>query len=452
MAGRRLVTPPAAAAIHAVNSTIFNAPSGCPVGRFSAWVAVPRRVLTTAEPYGGAMRVAMLHNRYRSGQPSGENTVVSQTIDLLRAAGHEVDLYAHDSDDIAGMSRKDRALLPVRSVWSFSDERDLTQRWQQRRPDIVHVHNTFPLFSPSVLRAAHGLRLPVVATLHNFRLMCANGVLQRGGGPCEDCVGRIPWRGVVHGCYRDSRVQSIPLAAGITVHRTAGTWRRYVTTFVAPSEFVRSRYVKDGYDADQIVVKPHAVPQAGPMRTGAGEIVLFLGRLTEEKGFADLLDAWDASLGELVVVGDGPLRAAGEARAARDASVRILGALPWQDCMKLLPSARVLVVPARSYEAFGLVVAEAFAHGVPVVASRIGALAELVEDGSTGALTAPGDPADLRRALGRTVDPAVSTACGERAREVYLQRFTPERDLAATERIYAEAIARRTAGTPTGGR
>lgn len=398
------------------------------------------------------MRVAMLHNRYRSGQPSGENTVVSQTIDLLRAAGHEVDLYARDSDEIAGMPRKDRALLPLRSVWSFSGERDLTFRLQERRPDIVHVHNTFPLLSPSVLRAAHRQQLPVVATLHNFRLMCANGVLQRDGGPCEACVGRIPWRGVVHGCYRGSKVQSVPLAVGITVHRTLDTWQRYVTTLVAPSEFVRSRYVKDGFDAGGIVVKPHAVPQAGPVRTGAGEVVLFLGRLTEEKGFADLLAAWDASLGELVVVGDGPLRAAGEARAARDPSVRMLGALPWQECMDLLPSARVLVVPARSYETFGLVVAEAFAHGVPVVASRIGALAELVEDGTTGALAAPGDPRDLRQALGRVIDPAVSIACGERAREVYLQRFTPERDLAATERIYADAIARHAVGPRTGGR
>lgn len=398
------------------------------------------------------MRVAMLHNRYRSGQPSGENTVVGQTIDLLRDAGHEVDLYAHDSDSIAGMSRKSRALLPLRSVWSFSDERDLTLRWQERRPDIVHVHNTFPLFSPSVLAAAAGQRLPVVATLHNFRLMCANGVLQRDGGPCEACVGRIPWRGVVHGCYRESRAQSVPLAAAITVHRGLRTWQRHVTTFIAPSEFVRSRYVRDGFAADRIVVKPHAVPQAGPVRAGAGEFVLFLGRLTQEKGFADLLAAWDRTLGELVVVGDGPLRAAGEARAARDPSVRMLGALPWRDCMDLLPSARVLVVPARSYETFGLVVVEAFAHGVPVVSSRIGALAELVDDGATGALAPPGDPQELRRALGRLADPGVSIACGRRAREVYLQRFTPERDLAATERIYADAIARQAVGARAGGR
>ncbi|GAA1561257.1 hypothetical protein GCM10009789_13130 [Kribbella sancticallisti] len=323
---------------------------------------------------------------------------------------------------------------------------------QKQRPDIVHVHNTFPLFSPSVLRAAHRLDLPVVATLHNFRLMCANAVLQRDGGPCEDCVGRIAWRGVVRGCYRDSKVQSLPLATGISVHNALHTWTRYVTTLVAPSEFVRSRYVAGGFDPGQIVVKPHAVSQYGAVRSGAGDAVVFLGRLAEDKGFADLLQAWDPTLGELVVIGDGPLRAEADALAQRDPSVRVLGQLPWDRCMEVLRTARVVVVPARSYETFGLVVIEAFAHGVPVVASRIGALAELVDDGETGALTEPGDPESLRKALGWLTDPATSVAFGERARQVYLERFTPERDLAATERIYADAIARHAAGTRTGRR
>ncbi len=398
------------------------------------------------------MRVAMLHNRYRSGQPSGENTVVDQTAELLRSSGHVVDLYAQHSDDIAQMSRKRRALLPFRSIWSFSDERDLTFRLQSARPDIVHVHNTFPLFSPSVLRAAARQDLPVVATLHNFRLMCANGVLQRDGGPCESCVGRIPWRGAVHGCYRDSKVQSLPLVAGITVHNALHTWQRYVTTLIAPSEFVRSRYVAAGFDADQIVVKPHAVAHSGAVREGAGEAVVFLGRLTEEKGFADLLEAWDASLGQLIVVGDGPLRAEADERARRDSSVKVLGGLPWAECMEVLRSARAVVVPARSYETFGLVVIEAFAHGVPVVASRIGALAELVDDGETGALVAPGDTETLRKALGLLTERATSVTFGQRARQVYLDRFTPERDLAATERIYADAIARHAADPRTGPR
>jgi glycosyltransferase involved in cell wall biosynthesis len=400
------------------------------------------------------MRVAMLHNRYRTGQPSGENTVVAQTVDLLGNSGHDIDLYVRNSDDIAELGRKDRALLPFRSVWSFSAERDLTQLLQDQRPDVVHVHNTFPLFSASVLRAAYRLDLPVVATLHNFRLMCANAVLQRDGRPCESCVGKLPWAGVRHSCYRESRVQTLPLATSIGVHNTLRTWQRYVTTLVAPSEFVRDRYVAHGFDADQIVVKPHAVPHSGAVRQGPGDAVVFLGRLVEDKGFADLLQAWDASLGKLIVIGDGPLRAEAEARAARDSSILVKGQLPWAEGMEVLRSARVAVVPARSYETFGLVVVEAFAHGVPVVASRLGALAELVDDGETGALTEPGDPEGLRKALGLVTDPVTSVAFGERARQVYLDRFTPEHDLAATERIYTDAIARHADGgrTRRGGR
>ncbi|WP_433169678.1 glycosyltransferase [Kribbella sp. CA-247076] len=391
----------------------------------------------------------MLHNRYRTGQPSGENTVVAQTVDLLGNSGHEIDLYVRNSDDIAGMSRKDRALLPVRSVWSFSAERDLTHLLQEQRPDVVHVHNTFPLFSASVLRAAYRLDLPVVATLHNFRLMCANAVLQRDGRPCESCVGRLPLAGVRHGCYRGSRVQTLPLATSIGVHHTLGTWQKYVTTFVVPSEFVAGRYAAHGFDPDRIVVKPHAVPHSGAVRQGPGDAVVFLGRLEEDKGFADLLRAWDSSLGRLVVVGDGPLRAEAERRAASDPSIQVKGQLPWAEGMEVLRSARVAVVPARSYETFGLVVVEAFAHGVPVVASRLGALAELVDDGETGALTEPGDPEGLRKALGLVGDPVTSIAFGERARQVYLDRFTPERDLAATERIYTDAIARHADGGRT---
>ncbi|MEU4197390.1 glycosyltransferase [Kribbella sp. NPDC026611] len=384
----------------------------------------------------------MLHNRYRSGQPSGENTVVAQTVDLLGNSGHEVDLYARNSDDIAEMGRKDRALLPFRSVWSFSAERDLTQLLQAQRPDVVHVHNTFPLFSPSVLRAAYKLDLPVVATLHNFRLLCANAVLQRDGRPCESCIGRLPIAAVQHGCYRESRVQTLPLATSIGIHNSLHTWQRYVDTFVVPSGFVQERYVAAGFDPDRFVVKPHAVPHPAAVRSGAGDAVVFLGRLEEDKGFADLLQAWDSSLGKLVVVGDGSLRAAAEERARKDLSVQVLGQLPWAAGMDVLRSARVAVVPARSYETFGLVVVEAFAQGVPVVTSRLGALAELVDDGETGALTEPGDPEGLRKAIGLVADPETSIAFGERARQVYLDRFTPERDVLATERIYTDAIAR----------
>ncbi|MFC0624466.1 glycosyltransferase [Kribbella deserti] len=387
------------------------------------------------------MRVLVVHNWYRSAQPSGENVVVKQHVDVLRAGGHEVEVYSRSSDDIADLPVTGRALVPVRSLWSRVDERDFGSEITVRRPDVIHVHNTFPLISPSVLKAATSAQVPVVATLHNFRLMCANGLLQRDGVPCEDCVGNGPWAGVRHGCYRDSRIASAPLAAGIQLHRQLKTWHRYVTTFVAPSAFVRETFVKDGYDPARITVKPHSVPHTGRFRSGEGEHVLFVGRLAAEKGILDLLEAWDPALGQLVIAGDGPLRAEVVAAAEATPSITYLGAVSWQACMDLMVRARLLVVPARWYETFGMVVVEAFAHGVPVVAARIGALAELVQDGTNGAAFEPGDISALRTALAKVA--ANTITLGQAARALYLARFTPEADLTATEHLYASAVSGR---------
>lgn len=390
------------------------------------------------------MRVLVVHNRYRSAQPSGENVVVDQQVDLLRDAGHDVELYSRSSDDIAELPLAGRAMVPVRSLWSRYDARALAERLGRSRPDLIHVHNTFPLISPSVLRAAAGARVPVVATLHNFRLMCANALLQRDGRPCEDCVGGRAWHGVRHGCYRGSAAASVPLAAGIEMHRRLGTWTRGVTTFVAPSRFVKSRYEADGYDPDRIVVKPTGVPHRGPVRSGPGGPFVFLGRLAPEKGVADLLAAWRPEFGRLVIAGDGPLRAEVEQAAAADPTISYRGVLSWEQCMELVSTARAVVVPPRWYEAYGMVVVEAFAHGVPVVAARIGAIAELVEHDVNGLAVEPGEVGQLAEALRRMTDPALSERYGAGARASYLGRFTPAQDLAATERLYADTIDRYT--------
>jgi glycosyltransferase involved in cell wall biosynthesis len=272
--------------------------------------------------------------------------------------------------------------------------------------------------------------------------MCANGQLLRDGGPCELCVGRVPWRGVMYGCYRDSVAATIPIAVAIQVHRSRNTWTNGVTRFVAVTDFVRRQFVAGGLPADRIRVKPNFVPRPLWRRERAGDYFLFLGRLSPDKGVDVLLDAWTPTMGQLVIVGDGECRAELEAHAIRHGdSVRFLGRQPREQCMKLLTNARALVVASRWYETFGLVVVEAYAHGVPVVAPALGVFPDLVEEGQTGLLFSPGDANDLRRKLYQIVDPELSVRMGERAYQCYEAEYTPERNLAALMAIYHDALA-----------
>jgi glycosyltransferase involved in cell wall biosynthesis len=387
------------------------------------------------------MRVVVVHNRYRSAQPSGENLVVDQEVALLRSAGHTVVPYERESDDIQHFPPLRRALVPARVVWSPEDRAGLSKLLARARPDVVHVHNTFPLISPSILDACRDHGVPVVATLHNFRLLCANANLLRDDSPCTLCVGRAPWRAVAHRCYRDSALSTLPVAIGIQAHRSRHTWLRGVTMFVAVTEFVKQQYVAGGFPADRIRVKPNFVPRPARRREGPGGYMLFLGRLSQEKGVDLLLDAWSPELGELLVVGDGPLRAALEARAARHGpSVRFLGRQPREHCMELLRGARALVVASRSFETFGLVVVEAFAHGVPAVAPALGVFPDLVRHGETGVLFRPGDVSDLRSQLAQLTDPRRSVQLGDAGWRVYEAAYTAEQNLEALVSIYRDAV------------
>jgi glycosyltransferase involved in cell wall biosynthesis len=386
-------------------------------------------------------KVLVVHNRYRSLFVSGENRVVEQEIDLLRRAGDTVVPYVRDSDEIAGFGPFERAWLPARVVWSPQDHRALQRLVARERPDVAHVHNSFPLISPSSIHALTTLRVPVVMTLHNFRLFCANGLLFREGRPCEECLGSSPLPGIVHGCYRGSRPATAPIALNIAAHRRLGTWSR-VATFITLSSFARAKVIAGGLPAGRVVVKPNFVPAPARAREGPGSHFVFLGRLTPEKGADLLVSAWSATLGTLMVAGDGPSRPELEARAAvHGGTVRFLGVRSPSECGDLLRSARALVVPSRAYEGFPVAVVEAYAHGVPVIAPAHGAFPEVVQDGDTGLLYRSGDAADLRAQMRALSDPQCSVEMGAAARRAYEARYTPERNLQALHAIYDQAIA-----------
>jgi glycosyltransferase involved in cell wall biosynthesis len=302
---------------------------------------------------------------------------------------------------------------------------------------VVHVHNVFPALSPAVIRAAAAEGVPVVMTLHNFRLLCPPATLLRDGRVCQDCLGRLPWPALVHGCYRNSRVATAPYVASLVLHRGIGTFDR-IRRFAAVSGFVRAKHIEAGIEPGRIAVKPNfAWPAA--RRDGAGKYFLYLGRLSSEKGVDTLLEAWRQALGRLLVAGDGPELT--RLRTLAREGVEFLGAVPAERARMLTREARAVLVPSRCYEAFSRVIVEAYAAGVPVAASRIGALPDIVEDGITGLLARPDDPASWTEALEQLQDDELSLRLGENAYRTWAERYTPEANLRLLEDLYATARA-----------
>ncbi|WIX80083.1 glycosyltransferase family 4 protein [Amycolatopsis carbonis] len=390
------------------------------------------------------MKVLVVHNRYRSEQPSGENNVVDAETALLAAGGVRVSLFERRSDDIAAMSLPRKALVPGRVPWNRAARAELTARLQVERPDVVHIHNTFPLLSPSVLAACADARVPVVATLHNYGMVCPPGTLYRDGRICTDCVGGAPVPAVKHGCYRGSAAATVPMAANLLLNRSR--WRSSVTRFFCISDAQRRLLVDAGMPASRMTVKHNFVTDPGVRRVGDGAHVLFLGRLTEEKGVPLLMAAWDrlgGSLGlPLVIAGTGPLSDEVDAWAASRTDVSYVGLQDKAACQALTASAAAVVAPSAWLEAFGLVVVEAMAAGVPTVAPAHGAFPELISDGVTGLLHEPGSAVALADALRDVVaDPERNRKMGEAARQRYDEDFTPEVGLRRLVEGYEAAIA-----------
>ncbi len=392
------------------------------------------------------LRVLVVHNTYRSEQPSGEDRVVEQETALLGAAGHDVDRFFRHSDDIAAMSLSAKVAVPLQVPWNRRSRTDLAAHLRARRPDVVHIHCTFPLLSPSVVAACADVGVPAVATLHNYTQVCAPGTLYRAGRICTDCVGRSPLPAAQHGCYRGSRPATVPLVIAQAANQNL--WWTGITRFLCVSQSQRNILVQAGMPADRMAVHHNIVVDPGVHRAGPGDHVLYLGRLTEEKGLRFLMAAWDRHVarGEarspLVVAGSGPLQDEVATWAAGRLDVRFLGLQTREQCGELLARAAAVVAPSLWLEAFGLVVVEAMAAGVPVVAAAHGAFVELVDDGVTGALFRPGDVESLADGLdGVQRSPETNRAMGTAARGRYERDFAVDAGVERLAAQYRAAIA-----------
>jgi glycosyltransferase involved in cell wall biosynthesis len=381
------------------------------------------------------MRILILHSTYLSGPVSGENRVVADESRLLREGGHDVRVWA-PSPDVSGSFGPLRAGLSA--VWSAKAAREVGEVVRRRKIEVVHVHNLFPALSPAVLRSARSAGASVLVTLHNFRLMCLPADLLREGRICEACVGHLPWRGIVHRCYRDSALGSAALATSLVVHRGIGTFDG-VERFLAVSAFVRDKHVEAGIRPERVVVKSNFT-WALDRREGPGEYFLYVGRLASEKGVDTLLAAWRQGKPglPLVVIGDGP-----DAQVLRrnvPDGVEFRGQVSPDEVGVALSRARALMVPSRWYEAAPRAIIEAYAAGVPVVASDIGALPEAVTDGVSGRLAPPNDAAAWADVAG-SLDDAESLRLGAGAHRLWEERFSPERGLEGLEAAYRGTVA-----------
>jgi glycosyltransferase involved in cell wall biosynthesis len=394
------------------------------------------------------MRILVAHNRYRPTAPSGEDKVVDQEAAALAARGHTVALFERHSADIVSWPRHRKATLPLRVVWSEDSRRAIAAELVRFAPDVVHVHNTFPLLTPAILHACRDASVPVVATLHNYKLGCASGELFRQGAVCHACLGASPLPALAHGCYRGSRAATAPVVLGRAMHASA--WRSLVSAYIFISAAQRDVLEPVGLPTGRSFVKHNFVPPnpESPTDDPTEHVVAFVGRLDAAKGAAFLIRAWDAfrarrpgSLLRLVVAGGGPLEDDVARWAAGDPTVTVAGLVPREEAARILGRARAAVIPSQWEETFGLVAVEAMAAGTAAVASSHGAFPELITSGWDGALFAPSDPDALVDVLADVDDnPGRWDGYGRRARETYRRRFAPEGNVDRLLDIYRFAM------------
>lgn len=388
------------------------------------------------------MRILLIHNFYQ--QPGGEDGVFRNEKALLERYGHEVSEFTRHNDEIRNYSPLQKLKLFLNTAYNARLKWEFYQFVKQARPQVLHFHNTFPLISPAAYYVGRELNIPVVQTLHNYRFLCANALFYRDGRVCEDCLGKaFPWPGLLHACYRNSRLQTLPVSLMQALHRARKTWLSQIDVLIALTGFGREKMLQAGFSPDQVLVKPNFVDPDPGFSPERGDYFIFVGRLSPEKGLHTLLRAWeDLSDIPLKIIGEGPLLADLQRIAAprSPAAVEFWGRLPRREMLSRLRGAACLVLPSECYETFGLVAVEAFACGVPVIASRLGAMEEIVQEGRSGLLFTPGNAQDLaEKVLWAKANRERMQEMGRNARKEYETKYTAEQNYRILMEIYQRA-------------
>lgn len=391
------------------------------------------------------MKVLLVHNYYSSRVPSGENSVFVAERELLRKHGCEVQVFTCSNDEIAERGIAGKMLGAICAPWNPKAARRLRRQLQSFKPDVVHIHNTFPLISPSIFYAI-GKKAARVLTLHNYRIFCSAGIPMRDGNVCTECLSaRSATPSIIHGCYRNSRLATLPVAANVALHRALGTWTNQVDAFICLSEFQRALMVQSGLPREKVYVKPNFYPGDPSVVPWADRqpYVVFAGRLTPEKGLISLLRAWQkwgVMAPELRLIGEGELRSELE-RMAGTLPVRFLGQLSADDTHSQIAHARLLILPSECFEGFPMVVREAFAFGTPTAVSDLGPLNSIVEHGKSGIVFRPSNPDSLLEAVhvAWRAD-GLLEELGRGAHREFQEKYTEDINYAILANIYRQAL------------
>jgi glycosyltransferase involved in cell wall biosynthesis len=439
----------------------------------------------------------MVHNFYQSSSPSGEDVVFKNEVELLKKNNVNVVIYEKYNDEIRDYGLWDKFILPFRNIWSERTYREIKELIKKEKPDIAHFHNIWYLISPSAYYACKDEGVPVVQTLHNFRIFCANGLLMRDGKICEECMpfkkGERFWvmgdrfkiikNAVRYGCYRNSRLYSLPIALMQYFHWLKKTWVEKVDAYIALTEFGKKKFIEAGLPEDKIFVKPNFFANPPEPNYSHKNYAIFLGRLSVEKGLNILIEAFkllnksyqNNSITHnpsptthnlspmtynpspmthdpspithapiyLKIIGDGPLRENLQQIVKRDGikNIEFTGKMNFTDAMEMLRHSKFMIMPAIWYETFGMIVIEAFACGEPVIASRHGAMAELVENGKTGLLFEPGNAVELAEKIRWMIEHEDECiTMGKNARRVFEEKYTAGKNFEILMKIYNELM------------
>jgi len=394
--------------------------------------------------------VMHVHNAYQ--QLGGEDRSTQAEVDMFRNRGHQVAYFKVSNDQVDRMSPLQ---LAASTLWNRSSYAQLRRAIRSTGAKVIHFHNTLPIISPSAYYAAKAEGVAVVQTLHNYRPHCINGLFLRDGKVCTVCAGkRLPLAGIKHKCYRGNLIASLGVTATQTIHGAAGTWARNVDAFIAISGFAKDRFVGLGMPAWRVFHKPQPiVPDLGPVPS-TRSYGLFVGRLAPEKGVETLLKAATRLKANqrLVLVGEGPLLGRVREVAAQHPNVECWGGQSPERVMELMGEARFVVMPSEWFETFGRVAVEAFSRATPVIATKIGAVAELVDEGKSGMYVEPGRPEALASVMAWAFEhPTEMAEMGRYARHVFDQRYAEDKNYANLLSIYEWALEN-PAGTKFEGR